>query len=460
LRRGGTGLQIKVVFFVVIFSGIQGLALLAGALYELPLAGMVWTAIGITALSSFVSAVWGASLTRSVLELMRACRVAIKGDLHTQTILPRGDEIGELCDEINSLVEALRTYRDEVIRLRGQPGAGYAESMPGTDYAAAGRDHLGTGQKHDYRRPEDDYGYEGRTPLSRDEGSGEHYHPHGPDERRFASENEMGKDRDSSGRESGEQSSHNHDGRRSAQLEELREKQQKLSALAKHLRDLTESVAGVAEAFSEAKEAAWAQLQLCEKASVRLEVIESGESDSSLKGIAEEARDETARLRELLKTASEKLKSVPELSEIRTLFREVDVLALNATIELTKGANREKAVGIIDDLREKLGRLSKLSSSILIEPPEELDSAAESGETLNLELGRILEITNAMESATSESREAHAGLRRIVSSMAEIASILQESVNKSQVSMDKLRSAQETLGIALKRIELEDEPLA
>jgi hypothetical protein len=444
LRRGGTGLQIKIVFFVVIFAGIQGVALLAAALYELPLAGMLWTAVGITALSSFVSAVWGASLTRSVLELMRACRVAIKGDLQSRTVLPRGDEIGELCDEINSLVEALRSYRDEVMRLRGHPGFDYSTGGAwGVEYPAGGW-APGTGHGAEYppvappaSGPE---GYPGAGAT----GFGDRSHP------KYTKRHE-------SDRRDGRQSRLDE---RAAHQDTRRERGERLAGLAKHLRDITESVASLAEAFAEAKEAAWGQLQLCEKAAVRLAVLESAEGDSALKGIAEEARDETARLRELLKVAMQKLKSVPELSEIQTLFREVDVLALNATIELTKGTSRDKAVGIIDELREKLARLSRVSNSILIEPPEELDSASESGETLSLELGRILEITDAAESAESDSQKAHSELRRIVSSIAEIAGILQDSVRKSQDSMDNLRSAQETLGIALRRIELEDDPLA
>ncbi|MCD4690754.1 hypothetical protein K8S17_04760 [bacterium] len=108
MERGGPNIEIKLVALVAGVLVVHDVVLVAmyvsGA--SPTIIQIVLGAIIVPAL--IVAAVWGNTLGRAIRRLSWVCRAAKAGDTNLLTVLPRTDEIGQLNDEINSLIVQLR----------------------------------------------------------------------------------------------------------------------------------------------------------------------------------------------------------------------------------------------------------------------------------------------------------------------------------------------------------------
>jgi hypothetical protein len=109
LQRSGPSIEVKIVILVAAIVVVQDLVLLAMYVGGATPPAMQATLGGLLVLAVIVSAVWGNAVARSLRRLTRACLVARKGDVRVLSEPDRTDEIGELNDEINRLVVALRS---------------------------------------------------------------------------------------------------------------------------------------------------------------------------------------------------------------------------------------------------------------------------------------------------------------------------------------------------------------
>jgi len=108
MERGGPSIEIKLVTLVAGVLVVHDVVLLALYLNGTPptIIQIVLGAIIVPAL--IVVAVWGNSIGRAIRRLSWVCRSAKEGDTNLLTVLHRTDEIGQLNDDINSLVVQLR----------------------------------------------------------------------------------------------------------------------------------------------------------------------------------------------------------------------------------------------------------------------------------------------------------------------------------------------------------------
>ncbi len=108
MERGGPTIEIKLVALVAGVLIVHDVVLLVLYLGGTPpnIIQIVLGAIVIPAL--IVVAVWGNSIGRAIRRLSWVCRAAKEGDTNLLTVLHRTDEIGQLNDDINSLVVQLR----------------------------------------------------------------------------------------------------------------------------------------------------------------------------------------------------------------------------------------------------------------------------------------------------------------------------------------------------------------
>ncbi len=108
MERGGPAIEIKFVTLVAGVLIVHDVVLLVLYLGGTPptIIQIVLGAIIIPAL--IVVAVWGNSVGRAIRRLSWVCRAAKAGDTNLLTVLHRTDEIGQLNDDINSLVVQLR----------------------------------------------------------------------------------------------------------------------------------------------------------------------------------------------------------------------------------------------------------------------------------------------------------------------------------------------------------------
>jgi HAMP domain-containing protein len=108
MERGGPSIEIKLVTLVagvlVVHDAVLLLMYLNGTspnIIQIVLGAVILPAL-------IIVAVWGNALGRAIRRLSWVCRAAKEGDTNLLTVLPRTDEVGQLNDDINSLVVELR----------------------------------------------------------------------------------------------------------------------------------------------------------------------------------------------------------------------------------------------------------------------------------------------------------------------------------------------------------------
>jgi methyl-accepting chemotaxis protein len=113
VERSGPSIEFKVVLLVAAAVVVQDLVLLAMYLSGATPLAMQAVLGGMLVLAIVIAAVWGNAIARAVRRLTRACFVARHGDTSVLAELTRTDELGQLNDEINRLVVAIRTLAEE-----------------------------------------------------------------------------------------------------------------------------------------------------------------------------------------------------------------------------------------------------------------------------------------------------------------------------------------------------------
>lgn len=113
MERAGPSIEFKVVLLVAAAVVVQDLILLAMYLSGATALAIEAALGGALILAILVAAVWGNAIARAVRRLTRACFVARQGDTSVLAELTRTDELGQLNDEINRLVVALRMLAEE-----------------------------------------------------------------------------------------------------------------------------------------------------------------------------------------------------------------------------------------------------------------------------------------------------------------------------------------------------------
>jgi methyl-accepting chemotaxis protein len=129
VERAGPSIEFKVVLLVAAAVVVQDLILLAMYLSGASPVAIQAALGGVLVLAILVAAVWGNAIARAVRRLTRACFVARHGDTSVLAELTRTDELGQLNDEINRLVVALRALAEERGALA--EGADVAETAAG-----------------------------------------------------------------------------------------------------------------------------------------------------------------------------------------------------------------------------------------------------------------------------------------------------------------------------------------
>jgi HAMP domain-containing protein len=130
VERAGPSVEVKIVILVVGVVVVQDLVLLAMFLGRAPAVAAVAALAGTLVISIIIAAVWGNTVARAVRRLTRACYVARHGDVRVLAEPSRTDEIGELNDEINSLIISLRERAEAEGGLAA--GRGLADTIAST----------------------------------------------------------------------------------------------------------------------------------------------------------------------------------------------------------------------------------------------------------------------------------------------------------------------------------------
>jgi hypothetical protein len=132
VNRTGLSIEMKIVLLTVGALLVQDIILVA-----MFFAGASPTAILITMgvallFAVAVAASWAGGVARAVDALTRACFAARKGDTRVLTVLPRGDELRALNDEINELVAVVRDVEElrRGVELEGELASRAEEAAP------------------------------------------------------------------------------------------------------------------------------------------------------------------------------------------------------------------------------------------------------------------------------------------------------------------------------------------